>query len=308
MASISKADVAASSSPSPSWSQVAEAQKKVDELSKQVLALPIADLRAIKYRPAALPEDIPQPGIDIDISTIEVPVRDGAKIPLRVYRAKAASANQLPDSDGAVLFFNIHGGGWVLGVPETEEAQNRIIAVRNKAVVVSVDYRKAPEFPFPVPLDDSYDVLQWCRQKENAVSLGVDANKIVIGGGSAGANLTAAITLRARAHDNLSGIVGQILNIPVTCHPQYFPSERYSHLSWSQNAEAPVVDAARMIWFWNHYLSASGVEAAADPSLSPLLASKEALEGLPPALVQVAGMDPLRDEGLAYAEALGASG
>jgi len=79
-------------------------------------------------------------------------------------------------------------------------------------------------------------------------------------------------------------------------------------MSYEQNAAGPIVDAWKMHWFWAQYLSSSGKEAASDPTVSPLLASKEALEGLPPALVQVAGMDPLRDEGLAYAEALRSNG
>ncbi|OQU97177.1 hypothetical protein CLAIMM_03152 [Cladophialophora immunda] len=285
--------------PSTSWASVDAAQREIDKISAKILELPIAELRQIGYRAPPLPPDVPEPGRDIDISTIEIAVTDGTKIPLRIYKAKVAGA-------GSPLFFNIHGGGWVMGVPETEEAQSRIIALKNKAVVASVDYRKAPEFPYPIPLNDCYDVFQWCL--ENSASLGVNPRKIIVGGGSAGANLTAALLFKLRAHDATMDILGQILNIPVTCHPQRFPKERFAYFSYTQNAASPIVDSGKMDWFWNQYLSSStDGDLFSSPTVSPLLASDKATQGLPPTLIQVAGMDPLRDEGLAYAEALKAN-
>ncbi len=112
-------------------------------------------------------------------------------------------------------------------------------------------------------------------------------------------NLPKAAVLALKARDEkVSGILGQVLNIPVTCHPALFPKDKYEYFSYSQNKDASVVDAPKMDWFWEQYLPDPKPEVYA----SPLLA--EDLSGLPPALVQVAGMDPLRDEGLAYAEKL----
>ncbi|WAO94373.1 Lipase esterase family protein [Fusarium falciforme] len=135
---------------------------------------------------------------------------------------------------------------------------------------------------------------------KNAESLRVDPSKTIIGGGSAGANVAAVISRLVR-DEGLDNIKGQLLNIPVTCHPDHHPQELGCR-SYEENADAPIVSAHRMRWFWANYLPRGGEE---DPRASPLLATD--LRGLPPALIQVAGMDPLRDEGIAYAEALKAN-
>jgi acetyl esterase/lipase len=119
----------------PAWETVAAKQSEIDELSRKLLALPIEEFRKITYRPPPLPEDAPVPGIDLNITKHEVTVRDGTKISIRIYKPIFAP-------DVALLFFNVHGGGWVVGTPETEEAQNRLIVVKCNAVVVSVDYRR----------------------------------------------------------------------------------------------------------------------------------------------------------------------
>jgi len=173
------------------------------------------------------------------------------------------------------------------------------VAAKNKAVVVSVDYRRAPEYPFPYALHDAQDALLWCR--ENFRSLGIDPEMIIIGGGSAGANIAAVLAQIAR-DEGTTGIIGQILNIPVTCHPDHFPISKHEYYSIEQNANAPIVNAFRLRKFWDNYHPM----ADSNPLASPLLAKSFA--GLPPALVQVAGMDPLRDEGLAYAQELKACG
>ncbi|KAI9745056.1 MAG: hypothetical protein M1818_001334 [Claussenomyces sp. TS43310] len=276
----------------PAWETVALKQKETDDLSRKLFALPIEEFRALQYRPPALPEDCPAPGRDINITHDEVSVRDGTKIGIRIYKPM----KPLPH---ALLFFNAHGGGWVVGTPETEEAQNRLIAAKNNAVVVSVDYRRAPEFPYPYAINDCYDVFLWSKQ--NSSLLGINPDKMVVGGGSAGANISAVIAQRAR-DEGIGGIIGQVLNIPVTCHPAHFPAAKYEYGSYEQNKDSPIVDSAKMNWFWHQYLP----NAEADARASPLLASS--LQHLPPALVQIAGMDPLRDEGIAYAEALQASG
>ncbi|KAM5370013.1 hypothetical protein ACJZ2D_008696 [Fusarium nematophilum] len=247
------------SRPNPAWNEVASTQFAIDRISDSLYSLPIEAFRQISYKPPPLPLDIPIPSRDLTIKGDQLTARDGASIKVRIYEPLNRRSRHL-------LFFNTHGGGWTVGSPETEEAQNRLIAVKNDVVVCSVDYRRAPEFPFPYALHDSIDALMW-----------VSALCITLGGGSAGANLAAVIT-HTLHNDGVQGIVGQILNIP--------------------NAHAPIVGASRMRSFWANYLP----EAQPDPKASPLLA--KSLEGLPPTLVQVAGMDPLRDEGLAYAQAL----
>jgi acetyl esterase/lipase len=114
--------------------------------------------------------------------------------------------------------------------------------------------------------------------------------------------LQAAVLAQMARDEKVTGVIGQVLNIPVTCHPKLFPSSAYEYFSYSQNKDASVVDAPKMDWFWDQYMP----EPKPDSYASPLLAKD--LSGLPPVLLQVAGMDPLRDEGLAYAEKLEVSG
>ncbi|KAH8714616.1 lipase esterase family protein [Ilyonectria robusta] len=276
----------------PEWNKVASKQRELEPLAQRLYSLPLEEFRKVPYRPPPLPANAPVPGIDIIIREDEVIVRDGAKVKVRMYEPVHLSSRHL-------LFFNIHGGGWTTGSPETEEAQNRLIAANCSAVVCSVDYRRAPEFPFPYALNDSVDALKWCKQ--HAGRLGINPEKIIVGGGSAGANVCAAVA-QISSHEGITGIIGQILNIPVTCHPDHFPKSKYEYSSYVQNANSPIVSASMMRIFWKNYLP----RAHPDPRTSPLLAPS--FKGLPPALVQVAGMDPLRDEGLAYAEAMKAEG
>ncbi|KAL1888132.1 hypothetical protein Sste5346_009742 [Sporothrix stenoceras] len=284
------------SEPDPAWLAVAEAHAPLDALAAKMYSLPISEFRKVPYKPGPLPDNVPKPGIDITIRTDKVLVRDGTSIGVRIYEP-------LQRHDGQTLFFNVHGGGWTVGTPETEEAQNRMVAAGTDCVVVSVDYRLAPEFPFPYAVHDSMDALLWCI--DQAVDLGIDPHKIVLGGGSAGANICAALSLICRDTGIQGTIIGQVLNIPVTCHPAHFPADQYEYRSYEQNKEVPLVDAARMHLYWYFYVPNPEIDGS-NPLVSPLLA--ESLANLPPALVQVAGMDPLRDEGLAFAQALEKSG
>ncbi|PGH28273.1 hypothetical protein AJ80_00164 [Polytolypa hystricis UAMH7299] len=258
----------------------------VDDFKKNIESLPFA-----------VPEGWPEPGRDVDISYMKAPVRDGTALELKVYRSKSSREN-------ATLIFRMHGGGWVVGCHETEEPENRLLGSLPNVVVVSVHYRMAPEFPFPTAPEDCFDVLQWC--KLNAEGLGIDPEKLILAGCSAGANLAAVVSIMAR-DAGLSGIIGQHLAIPVTCHPKLFSHvpdrDSFELLSWVQNHDAALVDARRMEVFWDLYL---GLDLAPDPRHSPLLCKQ--LKGLPPTLLQIAGRDPLRDEGIAYGEALQAAG
>ncbi|EXJ92461.1 hypothetical protein A1O3_01012 [Capronia epimyces CBS 606.96] len=264
-------------------------KEAIDQRFKTLWSLSLEDLKAAyKNAPVSFPEGAPQAEKDFQVADQEISVRDGTKIGLRVYRPIQAKPN-------AILVLKAHGGGWTVGYHQTEEVENRMLAAHAGAVVVSVDYRMGPEYKFPYAVNDCFDALKWC--KANATSLGIDPEAIVVAGGSAGGNIAAVLSLMARDQQE-SGIIGQILNIPVTCHPDVFPRDKYEYGSFEQNKDASVVDAPKMLWFWEQYMPT----VTPDVYAHPLLAESHA--GLPPALVQVAGLDPLRDEGLAYAEAL----
>ncbi|KAE8331437.1 alpha/beta hydrolase fold-domain-containing protein [Aspergillus sergii] len=244
---------------------------------------------------------LPIPGIPTEgfaISHRMVPVSDGTDIEIRIYRP--TSVHDQSTSSALPLLFVAHGGGWVVGDHDSEGPLCRLVCARNKVIVISVDFRRAPEHPFPTPLNDTYDVYKWTVQ--HASELGFDPASIVLGGSSAGANLVAALTHKLKNEGGLGGVIGQLLNIPVLCHPRFLPREKHELQSYEQNAQSPTINGERMCWFWDQYLPSANPE----PLASPLLAAD--FKGLPQALIQVAGMDPLRDEGLAYADELKAAG
>lgn len=192
---------------------------------------------------------------------------------------------------GVVVY--LHGGGWVIGDLESHDAVCRSLANGSGNAVVSVDYRLAPEHPFPAALEDSVTALRWVHA--NAEALGCRNDRIAIGGDSAGANLAAAVTHLAPVP-----LVFQLLVYPVTdC--------TCSQPSYTDNAEGYFLSASAMAWFIDHYLS-GGVGSPRDPRVSPLFAADHVLAATPPALVITAEFDPLRDEGDAYAARLASLG
>ena len=196
-----------------------------------------------------------------------------------------------PEGNGPFpIFVYYHGGGWVIGDLEMVDASCRMIANETKHMVVSVDYRLSPEHKFPVPFNDAYTALNWIH--EHAVTFNGDASNLVVGGDSAGGNLSAAVALKAR-DENGPAISAQILIYPVT-------QLSYDTPSYEQFKEGYGLDKSLMIWFVEHYIRN---EADRDnPYASPLLA--EDVSNLPPALVITAENDVLRDEGHAYAKRL----
>ncbi len=211
-----------------------------------------------------------------------VPTPDG-DISVRVYTpADAVGANR-----GVLVWF--HGGGWVIGDLDSADATCRALANRAGAVVVSVDYRLAPEHPAPAALDDCLAALTWTV--ENAELLGVDASKVAVGGDSAGGNLAALLCQRVRDEFG-PDIDFQLLVYPVT-------DLTLAHPSMDENADGYFLTKATMEWFVRCYI---GDRDGKDAAVSPLHADD--LSGLPPALVITAEFDPLRDEGEAYAAAL----
>ncbi|MEY2195074.1 alpha/beta hydrolase [Neobacillus sp. BF23-41] len=208
------------------------------------------------------------------------------EMPVRIYT---------PDGQGpfpALVYY--HGGGWVIGDLDAVEITCRLLANRANSVVVSVDYRLAPEHKFPAAVEDAYAAVKWLV--ENGSSILVDSARVAVGGDSAGATLAAVVALMAKDRDEPS-LVYQMLIYPVTHHA-------YDTESYRENAEGYYLTKDSMVWFWNHYLRDE--EDGRNPYASPLLADN--LSGLPPALVITAEFDPLRDEGEAYAKRLKAAG
>jgi acetyl esterase len=202
-------------------------------------------------------------------------------LPLRVYTPEGERPFPL------VVFF--HGGGWVVGTLDTYDPLCRALAAAVPAVVVSVDYRLAPEHRWPAAVEDAFAATLWASR--NAAALGGAQHRLAVAGDSAGGNLAAAVALGARDRGG-PAIAFQLLVYPVL-------DAAADTASWRDHADGFYLTAAGMRWYWDHYLG--GADGAA-PDASPLRAAFVA--GLPPALVVVAEHDILRDEGEAYAARL----
>ena len=187
-----------------------------------------------------------------------------------------------------------HGGGWVIGNVRTHDGLCRHLCQQANCVVVSVDYRLAPEHKYPAAADDCYAATAWAAA--NGAAINGDATKLAVAGDSAGGNLSAVVSLMARDKGG-PAIVHQLMVYPVTEFKLDTPS-------YSQNADGYLLTKAGMIWFWGHYLGNEG--DGAEPYASPMRATD--LSGLPPALVITAEFDPLRDEGEEYARRLTQAG
>jgi acetyl esterase len=209
------------------------------------------------------------------------------RLRVRIYRPPGTVARLLP----AILYF--HGGGWVMGSLEGYDPVCRYFCTRAGCALVAVDYRLAPEHKFPAAIDDAVAAFRWLAA--DAVRLGIDPARIVIAGDSAGGNIAAAAARLLRGETRPPCL--QWLIYPAT--DLVFDSPSYRSCG-----EGFMVTRAAMEWFRGHYLNGPG--EADDPRASPLRASD--LAGLPPALVFTNGIDPLRDEGHAYADRLAAAG
>ena len=244
-------------------------------------SLPVDEARAFS---AAIATQRP-PGPDVgEIADGTLPGAAG-ELRYRLYRPDIAGPYPV------VLYF--HGGGWVLGAHDSDDPFCRDLCVRTQAMIVSVDYRHAPEAPFPAAVDDAFAALQWVTA--NAESIGGVPGQLAVAGWSAGANLAAVACQRARAEGG-PPVLGQLLVTPVTDGSEVRPS-------YVENADGYVLTRALMNWFWDHYADPGD---RSDPRASPLLA--ESLADLPPAAVFTSEFDPLRDEGDAYAIAMAAAG
>ncbi|KAH7042234.1 Alpha/Beta hydrolase protein [Macrophomina phaseolina] len=241
-------------------------------------------LRQIKF-----PKDTSLP-IGFFIKDVKVSGYQGATNQVRIYT---------PDeSSGALpVMIYVHGGGWTVGDLDTEDKVCRTICRSAGVIVVSVDYRKAPENPFPIGLEDVWEGVLWTFN--NISSLGGAKDKVIIGGLSAGGNISAVLAQRARDTKKVS-LRGQILRVPLVVHTNALPSD-LDFSSYMDNANAPVLPASAVLQCLNYY-----GPPPEDIRISPLLAKD--LSGLPPTYIQIAGADPLRDDGFAYAEKLQKAG
>jgi acetyl esterase len=242
------------------------------------------DVSTVRESIDAAAREGPRPEV-ASVEDLRVPGPDG-DVPVRIYSPGGTSP--LP----ALVYF--HGGGWTICSIETHDATCRELANGAGCVVVSVDYRLAPEHKYPAAAEDCYAATRWVAEKGG--EFGVDSDRIAVGGDSAGGNLAAVVALMARDRGR-PALRHQLLIYPVTNFAFDTPSYR-------ENADGLLLTRAMMEAFWNHYLrdTSDGERHYA----SPLRA--ESLEGLPRAHVITAEFDPLRDEGEAYAARLREAG
>ncbi len=215
------------------------------------------------------------------VQDMEIPGPSGP-IPLRLYYPNL-------DKNLPILVF-FHGGGWVTGNLDTADATCRAWANAMECLIVSVNYRHAPEHKFPAAAEDAYAATRWVS--EHAQEIGSDASRLVVGGQSAGGNLAAVVALMARDRGT-PRIVLQMPWVPITDY-------NFETSSYRENAEGYGLTRKGMIWYWNQYLNAP--EDGFHLYASPLRAHD--FSNLPPAFIVTAQYDPLRDDAIAYAEKL----
>jgi acetyl esterase len=231
----------------------------------------------------------PEPPELLSVAPLTIPSPTGS-IPARLYTPKTLrKANGLAP---CLVFY--HGGGWVIGDLDSHDVVCRKLAHEGELIVISVDYRLAPEHKFPAAVDDAIAATKWIAA--NAGQLGIDPTRLMVGGDSAGGNLAAVVALAARDGDGPK-IAGQVLVYPATDFAMTHPSHR--------EPETSILLTHSVIkWFCNHYLR--GASDIDNWNASPARATT--LAGLPPAYVLTAGADPLRDEGDEYAHRLKEAG
>jgi acetyl esterase len=266
--------------------QIAHILAVVADASRE--AKPLAETTPAELR--AAPDTIAPFGLATEpvakVDNRTIPGRHGHAIPIRVYRPDGAEPKPI------LVFF--HGGCWVFGSLDTHDALGRYFANRAGCLVVSVDYRLAPEHPFPAGVEDAYDVVAWLR--DHAGQLGGDATRIAVGGDSAGGNLAAVVALIARDRGAPAPAL-QLLIYPITDISD-MQTESYRDFAGG------FLSRELMEWSAGHYLTDDADRR--HPYVSPLLADD--LRDLAPAFVLTAELDVLRDEGEAYAARLAAAG
>jgi len=234
-----------------------------------------------------------QASVQVDLSGIEVSEKiislGQDKVTLKIVRP-AKVKGELP------VFMFFHGGGWVLGDFPTHQRLIRDLVVGSGAVAVYVDYTPSPEAHYPTAIDQAYGATRWVA--EHGKEIGVDSKRLAVAGNSVGGNMAAVVALMAK-EQKTPALRFQLLLWPVT-------DASFETGSYKQFAEGHFLTTGMMKWFWDNYTTDQAQRASIHAS--PLRASAEQLKGLPPALVQTAEFDVLRDEGEAYARKLDAAG
>lgn len=261
--------------------QIAGILEQLDAGFPPVQDMTGAEARAL-IRSRVVPLTDPEPVAEVADRSVDGP---GGPIRVRVYRPDAAG--RLP------ILVYAHGGGFVFCDLDSHDGLCRNIANLVPAVVVSVDYRLAPEHQWPAAAEDVYAVTRWCA--DNAATLGGDPGRVVVGGDSAGGNLAAVTAIMARDRRG-PALCGQLLLYPVIAAD--FDTESYRLFGKGYYNPKPALQ-----WYWDCYVPAA--DDRTRPYAAPLHAE---LSGLPPAVMVIAGHDPLRDEGLAFGAALQAAG
>jgi acetyl esterase/lipase len=285
----STASFAQQAQPDPQMQGVLDALKALQAKPFATLTVPLARTQASAADAARTVQRenriSPYPEAKVETKDIAIPTAAGA-LPARV---------SMPEGKGpfpVVLYF--HGGGWVVGDINTYDATPRALALGAKAIVVSVDYHHAPESKFPAQHDDAWAAYTWTVK--NIHALNGDPGRIAVAGESAGANLAANVALMAKARKTTMPVY-QLLVYPIAGNDMNTPS-------YQENANAAPLGKADMEWFVSHVFKSK--DETADPRIN--LVGRTDLQGLPPATVITAQIDPLRSEGQTYAEKLKSAG
>ena len=252
---------------------------------KPLEQLSVADARAVLVGAQAGP-NLVLPKADISNKTIHV---DGKDIKLTIVRPSGVKST-LP------VFMFFHGGGWVLGDFPTHERLVRDLVAGSGAAAVFVNYTPSPEARYPVAINEAYAATKWVA--EHGGEINVDGKRLAVAGNSVGGNMAAVVALMAKAN-GWPAIRFQLLFWPVT-------NANLENASYDEFANGHFLTKGMMKWFWDNYTT--DPKQRQEIYTSPLLATPNQLKGLPPALVQTAEMDVLRDEGEAYARKLDAAG
>ncbi|MSQ71548.1 MAG: alpha/beta hydrolase [Betaproteobacteria bacterium] len=241
----------------------------------------------VLYKRTRLPLQ-PPPVAVADLRDTEFPGGAGQATGARIYRPLGSTPDELLP---AIVYF--HGGGWVYGDLDSHDAACRALANQSRAAVLSIAYRLAPEHKFPAAFDDAVAAVHWAARESAA--LGIDRDRLVVAGDSAGGNLAAAAALALRGDSEVT-LAMQLLFYPALDHRMDTPS----HAAF---ARGYLLERESLLWCRDHYLR--GADDIADWRASPLLAPDH--RGLPATYIITAGFDPLRDDGAAYAERLSAA-
>ncbi|KAG7407170.1 AB hydrolase superfamily protein [Fusarium oxysporum f. sp. rapae] len=243
----------------------------------------------------------------LQIQNHSIPSRDGSIVPARSYRPVNA-----PEETLLPLYIHFQGGGFMFGTLDAEDAICARIAIGSHVAVLNVDYRHTPEFTYPTQWNDAEDAFEWAHDNMNKMF--GDPQKVIVGGISAGAWIAASLTLQKhlnRATERRPPIAGQVLMIPCLAHvdcyePQLKKMKHESISSYKTNATAPMLSVEELGWFTSLLkIKNPGVN---DLKINPGNSSPEQVKGMPPTVLGVVGLDPLRDEALLYGKMLAETG